>query len=124
MAEENKDKDGGWAKKIWDKLCNFVSGISTKIKLIFGAIVGIFAVVMYFIIKKEMNEKEILELQLSKLETEIKVKLKQDDIDKNSSEIISLEEEKKKIIEKIEEIKNEDLSKDKDLDKFFDDRGF
>ena len=124
MGEEDKEQEKPPLGHVWVRFKGFLSNISTKIKLIIGAIVGVFAVVMYFVIKKEMNEKEILELQLNKLETEIKVKLKQEDIDKNSEEILSLEEEKKKIIEKIKEIKNEDLSKEDDLDKFFDDRGF
>ena len=124
MGEEDKEKEKTSLGHAWDRFKGFLSNISTKIKLIIGAIVGVFAIVMYFVIKKEMNEKEILELQLNKLETEIKVKLKQEDIDKNSEEILSLEEEKKKIIEKIKEIKNEDLSKEDNLDKFFDDRGF
>jgi septal ring factor EnvC (AmiA/AmiB activator) len=124
MGEEDKEQEKTPLGHVWVRFKGFLSNISTKIKLIIGAIVGVFAVVMYFVIKKEMNEKEILELQLNKLETEIKVKLKQEDIDKNSEEILSLEEEKKKIIEKIKEIKNEDLSKEDDLDKFFDDRGF
>ncbi len=124
MGEEDKEQEKTPLGRVWDRFKGFLSNISTKIKLIIGTIVGVFAIVMYFVIKKEMNEKEILELQLNKLETEIKVKLKQEDIDKNSEEILSLEEEKKKIIEKIKEIKNEDLSKEDNLDKFFDDRGF
>jgi predicted transcriptional regulator len=124
MAEEDIESNNSLLSRAWDGLKGYVSGISTKIKLIIGTVAGIFAIIIYFIIKKEMNEKEILELELNKLETEIKVKLKQEDVDKNSSEIISLEEEKKKIIEKIKDIKNEDLSKENDLDEFFDDRGF
>lgn len=124
MAEEDNTKNKSFISIYWNKFKDWISNFSAKIKLIIGAIAGVFAIIIYFIIKKEMNEKEILELQLNKLETEIKVKLKQDDIDENNSEITSLEEEKKKIIEKIEEIKKEEITKDDDLDKFFDDRGF
>lgn len=122
MAEDNKNTN--LPLSLWGRFKSWISGFSAKIKLIISAIAGIFAIVIYFVIKKKINEKEILELQLNKLETEIKVKLEQEDIDKNNDEIISLEEEKKKIIEKIEEIKKEDSTKDDDLDKFFDDRGF
>ena len=122
MAEDNKNTN--LPLSLWGRFKGWISGVSAKIKLIISAIAGIFAIVIYFVIKKKINEKEILELQLNKLETEIKVKLEQEDIDKNNDEIISLEEEKKKIIEKIEEIKKEDSTKDDDLDEFFDDRGF
>tara|TARA_Y100001937_G_scaffold111582_1_gene158338 strand:- start:397 stop:765 length:369 start_codon:yes stop_codon:yes gene_type:complete len=121
---EEKEGDKGGASNLWLKIKGFASGISTKIKLIVGGIVSLFVIIMYFVIRKKMNEREILELQLNKLETEIKVKLKQDDIDKNDLEIVSLEEQKKEIIERIDEIKNEDTSGEGDLDKFFDDRGF
>ena len=120
-AKKRKDS---WLSQSWEKIKVYFSSISTKIKLIAGAVAGIFAIVVYFIIKKEMNEKEILELQLNKLETEIKVKLKQEDVDSNTEEIVNLEEEKKEIIKRIEEIKSKDPDKDTDLDKFFDDRGF
>lgn len=121
--DDEKRKDS-WLSQSWEKIKVYFSSISTKIKVIAGAVAGIFAIVVYFVIKKEMNEKEILELQLNKLETEIKVKLKQEDIDSNTEEIVNLEEEKKKIIKRIEEIKSKDPDKDTDLDKFFDDRGF
>lgn len=121
--DDEKRKDS-WLSQSWEKIKVYFSSISTKIKLIAGAVAGIFAIVVYFIIKKEMNEKEILELQLNKLETEIKVKLKQEDVDSNTEEIVNLEEEKKEIIKRIEEIKSKDPDKDTDLDKFFDDRGF
>ena len=121
--DDEKRKDS-WLSQSWEKIKVYFSSISTKIKVIAGAVAGIFAIVVYFIIKKEMNEKEILELQLNKLETEIKVKLKQEDIDSNTEEIVNLEEEKKEIIKRIEEIKSKDPDKDTDLDKFFDDRGF
>lgn len=121
--DDEKRKDS-WLSQSWEKIKVYCSSISTKIKLIAGAVAGIFAIVVYFIIKKEMNEKEILELQLNKLETEIKVKLKQEDVDSNTEEIVNLEEEKKEIIKRIEEIKSKDPDKDTDLDKFFDDRGF
>lgn len=117
---EKKESSSG----IWSTIKEYFINISTKIKLIVGAIAGIFAVVIYFIIKKEMNEKEILELQLNKLETDIKVKLKQESVDSNSEEIAGLEQEKKEIIKRIEEIKSKDTDDEKDLDKFFDDRGF
>ena len=121
--DDEKRKDS-WLSQSWEKIKVYFSSISMKIKVIAGAVAGIFAIVVYFIIKKEMNEKEILELQLNKLETEIKVKLKQEDIDSNTEEIVNLEEEKKEIIKRIEEIKSKDPDKDTDLDKFFDDRGF
>jgi len=121
--DDEKRKDS-WLSQSWEKIKVYLSSISTKIKVIAGAVAGIFAIVVYFIIKKEMNEKEILELQLNKLETEIKVKLKQEDIDSNTEEIVNLEEEKKEIIKRIKEIKSKDPDKDTDLDKFFDDRGF
>tara|TARA_Y100000114_G_scaffold157299_1_gene189316 strand:- start:22289 stop:22660 length:372 start_codon:yes stop_codon:yes gene_type:complete len=117
---EKKESSSG----IWSTIKEYFINISTKIKLIVGAIAGIFAVVIYFIIKKEMNEKEILELQLNKLETDIKVKLKQESVDSNSEEIAGLEQEKKEIIKRIEEIKSKDTDDEQDLDKFFDDRGF
>ena len=117
---EKKESSSG----VWSTIKEYFINISTKIKLIVGAIAGIFAVVIYFIIKKEMNEKEILELQLNKLETDIKVKLKQESVDSNSEEIAGLEQEKKEIIKRIKEIKRKEPDDEKDLDKFFDDRGF
>lgn len=117
---EKKESSSG----VWSTIKEYFINISTKIKLIVGAIAGIFAVVIYFIIKKEMNEKEILELQLNKLETDIKVKLKQESVDSNSEEIAGLEQEKKEIIKRIKEIKSKEPDDEKDLDKFFDDRGF
>ena len=107
-------------KRFWEKF-------SLKMKVIAGAIVGLFGFFAVIFISKKINAKQILELELENLEERIKIKQTEDNIAANNSEIIKLEKKASIIKKEIEDInsgkKSEFVTKE-ELDNFFDSRGF
>tara|TARA_B100001094_G_scaffold333180_1_gene409302 strand:+ start:827 stop:1165 length:339 start_codon:yes stop_codon:yes gene_type:complete len=110
-----------------DALKNLWESFSLKIKLIAGAIFGLFGFFAIIFISKKINAKQILELELKNLEERIKIKQTEEDISTNNSEIIELEKKASIIKQEIEDInsgkKSEFVTKE-ELDSFFDSRGF
>jgi uncharacterized protein YdeI (YjbR/CyaY-like superfamily) len=105
----------------------FFKSISLKVKLIVGFIFGLFSFVLLFFVNKKINAKKILELELEKLESEIKIKLTDENIKENKEEILSLEKKAEKIKEEISAIESgekSELVSPEELDNFFDKRGF
>ncbi|MAG24547.1 hypothetical protein CMI47_03110 [Candidatus Pacearchaeota archaeon] len=122
MSEEATDK-----KTFCGAVSNFFKSIGLKVKLILGAIVGIFGFISIFLLRKKMNARQILELELKKVREEIEIEKTQEEIDRNDVKILLLEgriEEIKLEIKELEEFEARDSVSDEELDEFFDDRGF
>lgn len=110
-----------------DALKRFWENFSLKIKVIAGAIIGLLGFFAVIFISKKVNAKQILELELENLEERIKIKLAENNVTANNSEIIELENKASIIKKEIEDInfgkKSEFITKE-ELDSFFDSRGF
>ena len=122
MSEEATDK-----KTFCGAVSNFFKSIGLKVKLILGAIVGIFGFISIFLLRKKMNARQILELELKKVREEIEIEKTQEEIDRNDVKILLLEgriEDIKLEIKELEEFEARDSVSDEELDEFFDDRGF
>ena len=122
MSEEATDK-----KTFWGAISNFFKSIGLKVKIILGAIVGIFGFISIFLLSKKMNARQILELELKKVREEIEIEKTQEEIDRNDGKILLLEgriEEIKTEIKELEEFEARDSVSNEELDEFFDDRGF
>jgi len=120
MGDEDKDT-------FWDSVANFFESISLKLKLIFGTIVGVFGFIAVFLLRKNINNREILELELKKVREEVEIEKAQEEIDRNDDKILLLEkkiEKIKKEIKELEELESTNDVSEKELDDFFDDRGF
>ena len=121
------DKEGGTNKGFWSAIGTFFSSISIKIKLILGTILGVFGLISYFLFKTKINNREILELELKKVKEEIEIEKAQEEIDVNNIKLDSLEKKAEKIAKEIEAIDEPDPNREvskKELDDFFDKRGF
>ena len=107
-------------KRFWEKF-------SLKMKVIAGAIVGLFGFFAIIFISKKINAKQILDLELKNLEERIKLKQTEEDISENKTELIELEKKASIIKKEIEDInsgkKSEFVTKE-ELDNFFNSRGF
>jgi len=124
MSEKEADKE---ERSFWDIVCNFFKGIGLKVKLILGAVLGIFGFISIFLLRKNMNSKAILELELKKVREEVEIELAQEEIDRNDEKILTLEkriEELKAEIKEAEKYEPRENVSEEDLDEFFDDRGF
>jgi len=122
VSEKTTDK-----KTFCGAVSNFFKSIGLKVKLILGAIVGIFGFVSIFLLRKKMNARQILELELKKVREEIEIEKTQEEIDRNDGKILLLEgriEEIKLEIKELEEFEARDSVSNEELDEFFDDRGF
>jgi len=124
VAEENEEEN---KKTFWGSFANFFKGIGLKVKLIFGGIIGVFGLVSIFLLRRNMNSRQILELELKKLREEIEIEKAQEEINRNNEKLEVLESRAEEIKTEIEELKKfeprEDVSNE-ELDEFFDDRGF
>jgi len=120
MSEETE-------KTFWNSIVDLFKGIGLKVKLVLGAIIGIFGFIMIFALGKKLNARQILELELQKVREEVEIEKAQEEMGKNNEKIITLEsraEEIKKEIEELEKLEpRKDVSRE-ELDEFFDDRGF
>ena len=114
-------------KGFWYAIGDFFKKVGLKAKLIFGAIVGIFGFIAVFLLRKKINAREILELELKKVRTEVEIEKAQEEIDRNDEKILSLESRIEEIIEEIKTLEEfearKEVSED-ELDEFFDERGF
>ena len=122
MSEDTTDK-----KTFCGAVSNFFKSIGLKVKIILGAIVGVFGFISIFLLSKKMNARQILELELKKVREEIEIEKTQEEIDRNDGKILLLEgriEEIKTEIKELEEFEARDSVSNEELDEFFDDRGF
>jgi hypothetical protein len=113
----------GFFSLAWAAICS----LPAKIKLIVAAVIAVVGFVAVFVLRKGSNAREILELELKKVRTEIKIEQKQKDIDLNESKIRTLEERESEIREQLKELDSIEPRKNvsnEELDEFFDDRGF
>lgn len=120
--EETEDK-----KTFGSAVCGFFKGVGLKVKLIFGAIVGIFGFISIFLLRKKINSRAILELELKKAREEFEIEKAQEEIDRNDGKILLLEERIKDLKEEIEKLDEFEARKEvseEELDEFFDERGF
>lgn len=125
MSNENTEEEN--KRTFWGLIADFFKGIGLKVKLILGAIIGIFGFISIFLLRKNINSRQILELELKRVREEIEIEKAQEEIDRNNEKLIVLEGRAEELKGEIEELKKfeprEDVSKE-ELDKFFDDRGF
>ena len=108
-------------------LKNFWKGLGLKIKIIGGAIAGLFGFFAILFISKKINAKQILNLELKNLEERIKAKQTDENIADNKDEIAKLEDKASIIKREIEEInsgRKSELVTKEELDNFFSSRGF
>ena len=108
-------------------IVSWFKGLGLKIKLLIGAIVGLFGVVSIFLLQKKMTSRQILELELKKLREEIEIERAKEEIDKNNALLLSLEERANSIKEEIQILESFESDREvtnEELDEFFDDRGF
>jgi hypothetical protein len=123
MSEETELEKKGFFHLVGDLL----KGLSLKVKLIFGAIIGIFSFILVFVVQKRMNARQILELELEKIRTELEIEMVQKDIDFNQEKINALELREDEIrgqLKELDELEPRESVTNEELDEFFDDRGF
>lgn len=111
----------------WSSVKKFFSDLTMKVKVVIGAVLSILGLVSVFLFAKNMNQRKILELELKKVRKKIEIEKTQEEIDKNSEIIASLEDKEAMILEQLKELEDtsprEEVSKE-ELDEFFDERGF
>jgi len=101
--------------------------ISLKTKLVLGIIASIFGFIAFHMFRTRINDAEILKLELEKVRAEIDIENAQKDIDINNEKLDALEVRANEIVKEIAELEKPDPDKEisnKELDDFFDDRGF
>ena len=121
--EEIKEEPKTFLSSVKDFFCS----LGIKVKLFFGAIVGIFGFVAIFLFRKNINSRQILELELEKIKKEIEIEKLQSEININDEKLLMLEgkeAELKKQIKELNEFKPREKVTEEELDEFFDDRGF
>ena len=126
MSDEN-DSGSDAKTGIWQALGRFFDGIALKAKLIIGAIIGIVGFISVFMLRKNINAKQILELELKRVREQVEIEMAQEEIDRNDEKILDLEgriSEIKDEIKKLEEFEARKEVSDEELDEFFDERGF
>jgi hypothetical protein len=122
VSEDTTDE-----KTFWGAVSNFFKSIGLKVKIILGAIIGIFGFISIFLLRKKINARQILELELKKVREEIEIERTQEEIDRNDGKILLLEERIEEIkleIKEFDEFEARDSVSNEELDEFFDDRGF
>lgn len=122
MSKKREDKLG-----FWSSVGSAFDNLSAKIKIIAAAIVGLFGVIAYFSFRKNINSKEILELELKKVREEIAIEKSQEEIDENKEKIVTLESRAEEIKRELIKIEKPDIDREiskEELDDFFDKRGF
>jgi len=120
--EKTEDK-----KTFGSTVSGFFKGVGLKVKLILGAIVGIFGFISIFLLRKKLNSRAILELELRRAREEFEIEKAQEEIGRNDGKILLLEERIKDLKEEIEELDEFEARKEvskEELDEFFDERGF
>ena len=122
MSDEEK-KDETFLEAIG----SLFSAISMRVKVITGALLGLFGIISYFIFKTKSNDKEILEFELKKVRQEIEIEIAQEEIDTNNDKLESLHVRAEEIVKEIKKIEEPDFDREiskEELDDFFDKRGF
>ena len=122
MSENESSEEGGFCNFI----CSFFSKLKLKIKLILGAIVGIFGMILFFKLRSNRNFSKILEYELKKVRSEIEIETAKGEVVANNKKLSELEEKESAIREKILELQatgDREVTPE-ELDKFFDERGF
>ena len=122
MSDEPSDKKG-----FWYAIGDFFKRLGLKAKLIIGTIVGVFGFIAVFLLRKKINAREILELELKKVREEFEIEKAQEEIDRNDEKILTLEGRIQDIKEEIKRLEEFEARKDvseEELDDFFDKRGF
>ena len=74
-----------------------------------------------------MNARQILELELEKIRTELEIEMVQKDIDFNQEKINALELRENEIrdqLKELDKLEPRDSVTNEEIDEFFDDRGF
>ena len=123
MSEEKTEDK----KTFGSTVSGFFKGVGLKVKLILGAIVGIFGFISIFLLRKKLNSRAILELELRRAREEFEIEKAQEEIGRNDGKILLLEERIKDLKEEIEELDEFEARKEvskEELDEFFDERGF
>ena len=120
VIEEIKEEVKG------NTFCAWIKGLGIKIKVFFIALFGIVGTVLFFVLSKNTNTKDILKLELKKVRKEIEIENAAKEIDKNNEKISDLESRAAQIKEEIAEIEKiaPENAEPEDLDDFFDNRGF
>lgn len=101
--------------------------ISSKTKIFFGAIAGIFSFILFIVLGRKVNSKKILEIELEKVKKELEVEYLSEEISENKEKINTLENKKEDIKKRIREIEDTEIEEEvtkEELDDFFDSRGF
>jgi cytoskeletal protein RodZ len=106
----------------------FFKKLGLKIQLVFGAVLGLIGVAIFFFIRWKIITKDYLNFEIKKAKSESEISKLEEKSEESLKKIEELSKEESKIREKIhfvegKEIKSEEVSLE-DLDKFFDDRGF
>jgi|TARA_Y100000287_G_scaffold116222_1_gene93335 uncharacterized membrane-anchored protein YhcB (DUF1043 family) len=122
------------SKGFWGLVKDFFNSISLKVKLFFGAVVGIAGFIAINSFRKKLNDKKILELELERVRAEIDIEKAQEDIDINNEKINHLNQKAEQIVAEIAELeekreeqaemRKEEKISNEELDDFFDKRGF
>lgn len=123
MSDEENKKD----ETFWEVIGSFFAAISMRVKVVAGALLGLFGLISYFLFKTKRNDREILELELKKVREEIEIEIVQKDIDSNNERLETLRLRADEIVEEIKNIEKPDPEREvskEELDDFFDKRGF
>ena len=131
MSNIELDTSDGYAsddsKKKKNPFFAWISGLGIKVKIFFVTLFSIIGGVLFLVLNKNINNKDILKLELKRVRKEIEIENTAKEIDKNTKKISSLESratEIKEEIAEIEKIAPDKKTTPKELDDFFDKRGF
>jgi len=107
----------------------FLKKLGTKIKVIFGVLIGIIGFIVFLFIDKKVRAKDKLKYELSKVESEINIANLEKDSEEKEVRIENLKKEEALIREKISFIEKKEVEEGvelttSELDDFFDNRGF
>ena len=117
------------SKEKKNSFIEWIKGLGIKIKIFFVALFGIVGTILFFVVSKKANTKDILKLELKKVRKEIEIENAATEVNKNNEKLLDLEERAAKIKEEIAaitEVEEEEPPKEvsnKELDDFFDNRG-
>ena len=105
----------------------WMKNLGLKVKIFFIALIGIVGSIMVFVFSKKLNTRAILKTELKKVRKEIEIEVAAKEIDRNNEKLSELKvraEEIKKEISKIDDVVPIENPTEKELDDFFDSRGF
>lgn len=121
-------KEGEEIAKKKNSFFEWVKSLGVKVKVFFIALFGIVGTILFFLMNKNKNTKDILNLELKKVRKEIEIENAATEVEKNKEKLLDLEERAAKIKEEIaaiaeaeEEVPPKEVSNE-ELDDFFDGR--